>query len=328
VSERRLGPRLTGKLTLLAASMRAGGVRIGVGELLSAHRALSAADPVDRESAYLALRATLCSRDDDLAAFDAAFEEWFVPAPQAAWPDVELLREKDFADYTDEDRHRARRIMHVLAQVTPTEPSRRTHRPRRRGDMPPAARPNLRATLRVGGDPSERHWRELAERPRQLVSVCDGSGSMEPYARMVLAYMQACVAARRRVEAFVFGTRLTRVTAELRGRDPDAALHWSGATHMGEALATLNGEHRRRLSGGAVVVVLSDGWDRGDQAQLDREVARLARRSHRLIWLNPQPPTRGMRAALPDVDEFMLANSLASLEELAEALDRLSMGRP
>jgi uncharacterized protein with von Willebrand factor type A (vWA) domain len=381
----RVGARMTGRLTLLAATMRAAGVRVGVGELLSAHKALSAVDPVDREAAYFALRATLCSRHEDLAAFDAAFAEWFLPAPApppepppgldevaklvlprtavpgpagipeleadaevvpSAWSDVELLRDKDFAEYTDEERRRARRVMRRLAGAVPTRPSRRTRRARRRGAAPPAGRLDLRGTMRASmrtaGDPFERHWREPGERPRPLVLVCDVSGSMEPYARMLLAYMQACVAARRRVEAFVFGTRLTRVTAELRGRDPDAALEraagaardWSGGTRIGEALATLNREHGRRLGRGAVVVLLSDGWDRGEPEQLEREVARLARCSHRLIWLNPlkahpdyQPLTRGMRAALPHVDEFMAANSLASLEELAEALDRLSMGR-
>jgi uncharacterized protein with von Willebrand factor type A (vWA) domain len=381
----RLGARLTGRLTLLAASMRAGGVRVGVGELLSAHRALSAVDPGDRQAAYFALRATLCSRRDDLPAFDAAFAEWFVPAPAApseppaaladaarlvlprvalpsalsvpkpaaemevvpaAWSDVELLRDKDFADYTDEERRRARRAIRALAASAPTRPSRRTRPARRRGAPPHAARPDLRrtvrASLRTGGDPVERHWREPGERSRPLVLVCDVSGSMEPYARMLLAYMQACVAARRRVEAFVFSTRITRVTAELRGRDPDRALEraagatrdWSGGTRIGEALATLNREHGRRLGRGAVVVLLSDGWDRGDPEQLEAEMARLARCSHRLIWLNPlkahaeyRPLTRGMRAALPHVDEFMAGNSLGSLERLAEALDRLSMGR-
>ena len=185
----------------------------------------------------------------------------------------------------------------------------------------------MRSSLRTGGDPFERHWREPGQRLRQLVLVCDVSGSMEPYARMLLAYMQACVAARRRVEAFVFGTRLTRVTAELRGRDPDAALaraagavqDWSGGTRIGDALATLNREHGRRIGRGAVVVLLSDGCDGGDPGQLARELARLARRAHRLIWLNPleahpdySPRTRGMQAALPFVDEFMAGNSLAS----------------
>jgi uncharacterized protein with von Willebrand factor type A (vWA) domain len=381
----RLGARLTGKLTLLAASMRAAGVRVGVGELLSAHRALGAVDPADRDAAYFALRATLCSRHEDLPAFDAAFAEWFRPAPlleaepppeldeaarlalprtavpgearpalveeeaevvPSAWSDVELLRDKDFAEYTDRERRQARRVMRRLAAVVPTRPSRRTHPARRRGAAPPAARLDLRGTmrasLRTAGDPFERHWREPGERPRALVLVCDVSGSMEPYARMLLAYMQACVAARRRVEAFVFGTRLTRVTAELRGRDPDAALtraagavhDWSGGTRIGEALATLNREHGRRIGRGAVVVLLSDGWDRGDPDQLEREIARLARCSHRLIWLNPlkahpdyEPLTRGMQAALPFVDEFMAANSLASLEELADALDQLSSTR-
>jgi uncharacterized protein len=380
-----LGIRLTGRLTLLAASMRAGGVRVGVGELLSAHRALSAVDPSDREAAYFALRATLCSRRDDLPAFDAAFAEWFLPAPAvqpeppealddaarlalprvavpaaqglpepkgeleavpSAWSDVELLRDKDFADYTEEERRRARRAIRRLAAGAPTRPSRRTRPAPRRGAPPHAARPDLRrtmrASLRTGGDPVERHWREPGERPRPLVLVCDVSGSMEPYARMLLAYMQACVAARRRVEAFVFGTRLTRLTAELRGRDPDRALDraagatrdWSGGTRIGEALATLNREHGRRLGRGAVVVLLSDGWDRGDPAQLEAEMARLARCSHRLIWLNPlkanpeyRPLTRGMQAALPHVVDFMAGNSLASLELLADALDRLSVGR-
>jgi uncharacterized protein with von Willebrand factor type A (vWA) domain len=381
----RLGARMTGRLTLLAASMRAAGVRVGVGELLSAHRALGAVDPADREAAYFALRATLCSRHDDLAAFDAAFAEWFrtpadpdsppppppgfdeaaklalprVSVPRearvpeleadgeivpAAWSDVEVLRDKDFAEYTDEERQRARMVMRRLAMAVPTRPSRRTRRARRRGSAPPGGRLDLRGTmrasLRTAGDPFERHWREPSERPRPLVLVCDVSGSMEPYARMLLAYLQACVAARRRVEAFVFGTRLTRITAEMRGRDPDAALEratavtqdWSGGTRIGEALATLNREHGRRLGRGAVVVLLSDGWDRGDPELLEREVARLARCSHRLIWLNPlkahpdyQPLTRGMQAALPHVDEFMAANSLASLEDLADALDRLSV---
>jgi uncharacterized protein with von Willebrand factor type A (vWA) domain len=375
---------MTGKLTLLVASMRAAGVRVGVGELLSAHRALGAIDPSDRGAAYFALRATLCSRHEDLGAFDAAFAEWFVPParpgpepppgldetarlalPRAAvpgdarapaldadtelvpsaWSELEVLRDKDFADYSDEERRRARTLMRRLAGAVPTRPSRRTRRARRRGAAPPAARLDLRGTLRASlrtaGDPFERHWREPGERPRPLVLVCDVSGSMEPYARMLLAYMQACVAARRRVEAFVFGTRLTRVTAELRGRDPDAALDraagatrdWSGGTRIGEALAALNREHGRRVGRGAVVVLLSDGWDRGEPELLEREVARLARCSHRLVWLNPlkahpgyEPLTRGMQAALPHVDEFMAANSLASLEQLAEVLDRMSMG--
>jgi uncharacterized protein len=359
--------------------MRAAGARVGVDELIGAHRALAAVDPSDRSAAYFALRAALCSRRDDFAAFDAAFAEWFAPPPAqppgvpddvldtarvalpriavpgenklvaaelaadvvpAAWSDVELLHEKDFAAYTDAERHLARLVMRRLAGAGPVRPSRRTRPARRRGAPPHAARPDLRRTirssLRTGGDPVERHWREPAERPRPLVLVCDVSGSMEPYARMLLQYMQACVAARRRVEAFVFGTRLTRVTGELRGRDPDRALDraagaaedWSGGTRIGEALAALNREHGRRVGRGAIVVVLSDGWDRGDPEELAAEMARLKRCSHRLVWLNPlkahadyEPLTRGMQAALPHVDHFLAGNSLASLAELADLME-------
>jgi uncharacterized protein len=371
----KLGVRLTGRLVLLAASMRAAGARVGVDGLLSAHRALGAVDASDRDAAYFALRATMCSRRSDLAAFDAAFAELFTaPAPPpsepppaldevaslvlprvavpggespravegdlevvpAAWSDVELLHEKDFAEYTEGERLAARAIMRRLAAAGPQRASRRTRPARRRGAPPHAARPDLRrtirASLRTGGDPFERHWREPAQRPRPLVLVCDVSGSMEPYARMLLQYLQACVAARRRVEAFVFGTRLTRVTGELAGRDPDRALDraagaaadWSGGTRIGDALATLNREFGRRLGRGAIVVLLSDGWDRGEPRQLGREIARLGRCAYRLIWLNPlkaspdyEPLTRGMQAALPHVDHFLAGNSLASLEELA-----------
>jgi uncharacterized protein len=374
----RLGIRLTGRLALLAASMRAAGARVGVDELLGAHRALAAVDPADRSASYFALRATLCSRRDDFVAFDAAFAELFAPvaraAPElpeeleaaglalprvavpaeqvvvpaegeadvvpAAWSDAELLREKDFADYTDAERQLARRVMRRLAGAGPARPSRRTRPARRRGAPPHAARPDLRRTirssLRTGGDPVERHWREPSKRPRPLVLVCDVSGSMEPYARMLLQYMQACVAARRRVEAFVFGTRLTRVTAELAGRDPDRALDrasgaaddWSGGTRIGDALATLNREHGRRLGRGAIVVLLSDGWDRGEPDQLAAEMARLGRCAHSLIWLNPlkahpgyEPLTRGMQAAIPHVDHFLAGNSLASLADLADVME-------
>ncbi len=353
----RPGARLTGRLTLLVASMRAGGARVGIGQLLAAHRALAAIDPSDRSSAYFALRASLCSRRADLAAFDAAFAEWFsAPPPESpeappaldevaslVLPRVAMpapLEEKDFADYTDAERHAARSIMRRLAGSGPKRPSRRTRPARRRGAPPHAARPDVRRTirssLRSDGEPFERHWREPGERPRPLVLVCDVSGSMEPYARMLLQYMQACVAARRRVEAFVFGTRLTRVTAELSGRDPDRALDraagaaddWSGGTRIGDALATLNREHGRRLGRGAIVVLLSDGWDRGDPEQLGAEMARLGRCAHSLIWLNPlkahpayEPLTVGMQAALPYVDHFLAGNSLASLEELAELME-------
>ncbi len=165
--------------------------------------------------------------------------------------------------------------------------------------------------------------------------LIDVSGSMAPYARMLLQYAQAAVVARSRVEVFAFGTRLTRLTLELRARDPDAALaraaaavdDWAGGTRIGECLSTLNREHGRRLGRGAVVVVLSDGWDRGSPDLLAAEMARLRRSAHRVIWLNPlkaapgyEPLAAGMVAALPHTDHFIPGNSLAGIAELAALL--------
>jgi uncharacterized protein len=171
-----------------------------------------------------------------------------------------------------------------------------------------------------------------------MVLAVDVSGSMAPYARMLLMYVQAAVAARRRVEAFAFGTRLTRITRELAGRDPDRALaratahvvDMGGGTRIGDALSQLNREHGRRIGRGAVIVVLSDGWDRGDPSVLGAEMARLRRSAHRLVWLNPlaanpsyEPLTRGMQAALPHTDHLLPGNSIASLEALAELMETL-----
>ena len=217
----------------------------------------------------------------------------------------------------------------------PWRESRRTRPTRKRGDIHDL-RATVRASLRHGGELVERRYRAPRLRARRLVLVCDISGSMAPYARMLLQYLQACVAARRRVEAFAFGTRLTRVTRELAGRDPDRALaraseavhDWSGGTRIGAAIGELNREHGRRIGRGALVVVLSDGWDRGDPELLSAEMARLQRCSYRVVWLNPlaadpryEPLTRGMRAAMPHVDNLLPGNSIASLEALAALLD-------
>jgi uncharacterized protein with von Willebrand factor type A (vWA) domain len=349
-----------------------------VGELLDAHRALAAVDASSREDSRLALRTVLCSSRADVQRFDAAFVAVFgdarvqsdplqdlgtiersvlphaaipgtevPPGPQgpedalavpAAWSDVELLREKDFAKYTDAEMALARELIARLARRGPTRLSRRTRPVRRRRGHEPDLRRVVRASLRTAGEPVHRHWRAPTRRPRPLVLVCDVSGSMTPYARMLLQYLHASVAARRRVEAFVFGTRLTRITNELAGRDHDRALgraaaavaDFSGGTRIGAALAELNRVHGRRVGRGAVIVVLSDGWDRGDPELLEIEMARLRRSAHRLVWLNPlaahphfEPLTRGMRAAVPHTDALLAGNSLASLEELARILEEI-----
>ena len=168
--------------------------------------------------------------------------------------------------------------------------------------------------------------------------LCDVSGSMEPYARALLRFLHAAVVGRGRVEAFALGTRLTRITRELSSRDPDAALgaaarrvvDWSGGTRLGEGLREFNDQWGvRGMARGAVVVILSDGWDRGDPEVLGEQMARLARVAHRIVWVNPlkatpgtRPLARGMAAALPYVDEFVEGHSLASLEHLAEVIGR------
>ncbi len=367
---------LVSRLGELAAVLRAQGSRVGVGELQAAVRCLDAIDPASREDARLALRTVLCSQKIDLERFDLAFRAVYgdgtapgsddplselgtiekaalpsmgmpdpastpadrdsTPVP-AAWSEVELLREKDFAHYTVSESIAARELIARLARRHPVRLSRRTRASRRRGHAPDL-RATVRESLRTGGEPLHRRWRTQTTRPRQLVLVCDVSGSMTPYARMLLQYMHACVAARRRVEAFAFGTRLTRITYELNGRDHDLALDraaaavtdFSGGTRIGAALAELNRVHGRRLGRSAAVVILSDGWDRGDPEQLEVEMARLRRAAHRLVWLNPlaahpdyEPLTRGMRAAVPHTDELLAGNSLASLEQLASILEEM-----
>jgi uncharacterized protein with von Willebrand factor type A (vWA) domain len=367
---------VTGPLSALTAELRAEGMRLGVGELLGAHRALAAIDPTTRDDARLALRTVLCSNYGDLERFERAFITVFgdvrppgrledleelgtieraalprtaIPGAErqtapgdgelvpAAWSDVELLRTKDFAEYTELEMAIAREMIAQLARRGPTRRSRRTRPSRKRGHAPDLRR-LVRASMRTAGEPIERHWRTPTTRPRPLVLICDVSGSMSPYARMLLQYLHACVAARRRVEAYAFGTRLTRITNELAGRDHDRALEraadvvvdFAGGTRIGASLAELNRVHGRRLGRGSVIVILSDGWDRGDPEQLAAEMARLRRSAHRLVWLNPlaahpgyEPLTRGMRAAMPFADELLAGNTLESLEHLAETLEEM-----
>ena len=196
----------------------------------------------------------------------------------AAWSDVELLLDKDFASYTLAERVIARELMLLLARRGPMRRSRRTRPSTRRGHALDV-RSLMRESLRTGGEPVHRRWRAPSQRPRPVVMVCDVSGSMTPYARMLLQYLHACVAARRRVEAFAFGTRLTRITHELGGRDHDLALQrasaavtdLAGGDQDRQRPVKLNRTHGRRLGRGAIVVILSDGWDRGDPELLRDE---------------------------------------------------------
>ncbi len=248
---------------------------------------------------------------------------------------VEVLRDKDFAAYTEDELAEAQAWMSQLRVAAAMRRSRRMEVSRR-----PRGRPDVRRTvqeaLRAGGEPVRRRHLVAGERPRRLVLLVDISGSMEPYARALLRFIHAAVVGARKVEAFTLGTRLTRITRELSARDPDQALRaasakvkdWSGGTRLGEGLRAFNDRWGvRGLARGATVVVLSDGWDRGDPAVLAEQMARLARVAHRVVWVNPlkvtpgyAPLARGMAAALPYVDDFVEGHSLAALERLATVI--------
>jgi uncharacterized protein with von Willebrand factor type A (vWA) domain len=208
--------------------------------------------------------------------------------------------------------------------------------PRRRGQPDP--RRTMRAALRSGGEPVRRMHLEQSTRPRRIVLLCDVSGSMESYGRELMRFLHVAVVGRGSVEAFALGTRLTRLTRQLSSHDADAALSsataavadWSGGTRLGEGLRAFNDRFGvRGMARGAIVVVMSDGWDRGDPEILAGEMARLRRVAYRVVWVNPlkaspgyAPLARGMAAALPYVDEFVEGHSLASLQALAEVIGR------
>jgi uncharacterized protein with von Willebrand factor type A (vWA) domain len=198
----------------------------------------------------------------------------------------------------------------------------------------------LRRALGSGGETLQWRWLRRITRPRPIVLICDISGSMERYSRFMLRFAHALQRSGAPVEVFVFGTRLTRITRQLRTRSPDVALRrvaekvvdWSGGTRIGESLHILNRKWvRRTIRSGAVVLIVSDGWERGDPEQLAREMATLRRSCHKLLWLDPlasrpgfEPATVGLRAALPYADELVPCASIRSLEVLAERLHRLN----
>ena len=248
---------------------------------------------------------------------------------------VETLREKDFSDYTDEEMRTAQKWMEQLRVAgTPRESLRWVAS--RKGTRPDMRR-TVRASLAAQGEPVRRRWTRHGERSRRIVFLLDVSGSMEPYARALVRFVHAGVAGRQRVEAFTLGTRLTRITRELTSKDPDKALRlagtrvadWSGGTRLGETLRLFNDEWGvRGMARGSIVVILSDGWDRGEPRVLADEMQRLQRVSFRVVWVNPlkvtpgyAPLARGMAAALPFVDEFVEGHSLDALEHLTKVIN-------
>jgi uncharacterized protein len=257
-----------------------------------------------------------------------------VEVPLAIASEEERLREKAFEALDPEELERIRRLMAALELAAPQRRSRRRRRSRRGEHLD--LRRTLRASLRTGGDPMTLASRSRRTRPRRLVLLCDVSGSMEPYARAYLHLLTSAVASGAPAEAFVFATRLTRLTRALGGRNPDAAIQravaaapdWSSGTRIGEALRTFNDRYGRRgMARGAVVVILSDGWERADPVLVGREMERLARLAHRIVWVNPRAAARGfspgvggMAAALPHCDALLSGHSLEALYEVVEAI--------
>ena len=254
---------------------------------------------------------------------------------------MEILRHRSFEEYTAADHEQAQELIARLARREPLRPSRRTRPSRRRAPRPDLAR-TLRRSLRTHGEPLRRTWRRRRTRPRRLVLALDVSGSMGAYAEHLARFAHAAVqAGRRHVEAFAFGTRLTRITPSLYARDPNVALaalgeavvDWEGGTRIGESLKGLiDGWGRRGPLRGAIVVILSDGLERGEPELLAEQMRRLSRLAYRIVWANPlkgspeyQPLARGMAAALPHIDVFLAGHNLASLESLVEVIERLAI---
>ena len=364
-----------------ARVLRGASVPVPIGSVLMFVEALGGVGIDDRDNVYWAARSTLVHRPEDLGLFDRAFAVFWHqatanvldedpeiiqitlatdddeddnaddqdtageanddPTLTLRFSAVEVLRNKDFGAYDEEELELAQQLMTRLRFAGPPRRSYRYHSSSRGGRPDLAA--TLREAIRAGGEPIRRHWLEHGQRLRRLVLLLDVSGSMEPYARAMLRFVHAAVAGRQRVEAFSLGTRLTRVTKELNSRDPDQALRqaservqdWSGGTRLGECLHRFNDEWGvRGMARGAIVVILSDGWDRGDPAVLGEQMCRLQRVAYDLIWVNPlkvtpgyAPLARGMAAALTYVDHFVEGHSLAAMEELANVIAGASTRR-
>src|SRR5581483_4858840 len=256
-----------------------------------------------------------------------------VPVPILA-SDEEVLRAKRFDALSPDELAQLYRLMTHMRVATPQRRTRRAerHRHGERIDL----RRTLRGSLRTAGDPIRLARRRRRVVARRLVLLCDISGSMEPYARAYLQFLTCAAGAGPNAEAFVFATRLTRVTRALASRNPERAIQraataapdWSSGTRIGDALKTFNDRHGRRgMARGAVIVILSDGWERGDPALVGREMERLGRLAHRIVWVNPRVSARGfearaggLAAALPFCDALVSGHSLQALDEVVDAI--------
>jgi uncharacterized protein with von Willebrand factor type A (vWA) domain len=344
-------------LIALVRALRRAGMPVGTDRLITLTEALPFIDLASKEDVRAAFRAILIQRHEDVRIFERVFEEFgsarsvesAAPEPAASgtenivlrtWSDVDRLADKDFAELTDDEHALLKQALAGLAWDLEERRTRRWIAGRGpRIDL----RRALAHSLRTGGEITTLPQKRRRVRPRPIVLLCDVSGSMELYTRTLLLFAHALTRRKRDVEAFLFSTRLTRITNELRAARPDAALaavshavrDWSGGTRIGESLRAFHQRWRRRtLHSGAIVILISDGWDRGEPGLLREQIARLQRSCHRLIWLNPligtidyAPLTRGLEAALPFVDDFLPVRTLRDVRDLALQLAGLRHAR-
>lgn len=357
-----------------AAALRVAGLPCDATRVQAYLAAVGEVDLAEPSQLYWAGRLTLCAEPDDLPRYDDAFAAWFssvdgkprrkgaVPRPRevtmaaltsvdnsngngdretdelkVAASDTEVLRHRDISQLTAAEREHLRELMATLHLSPPLRSSMRLRPRRRRGRLDPAR--VLAAMRAAGGEPVRLAYRDRTRRPRRVVLLLDISGSMTPYADALLRFAHAVVrAAPVTTEVFTVGTRLTRLSRQLRKRDPQEALtsasravpDFAGGTRLGETVRVfLDRWGQRGLARRAVVVLFSDGWERGDAALLGEQVARLRRLAHKVLWVNPHagrdgyvPVQSGIAAALPHVDRLLAGHSLATLEELLTEVRR------
>lgn len=358
-------------------ALRAKGLLVGSGDILTYCNGMTSLDPTDLVDLYWAGRTTLITRRDDVVVYDEVFRAYFlandspmqkllkIKAQSAAEAEaafeipstapegkeqeeeallglmasnIETLKHRSFEGCTREELEALRRIM---ARIKLTPPKRRTRRTKsaRRGRRPDM-RKTIRQSLRTHGEMVHLYWRERRVRLRPLILILDVSGSMADYSRALLQFAYSAKRAAQKVEVFCFGTRLTCVTKPMQTRKPDEALEraaklvvdWEGGTRIGDSLDRFVRKWGRRgMCRGGVVVICSDGLDRGDPEVLSNAMERLSRLCYKIVWMNPhkgdntnyQPTTVGMMVAEPYIDELLSGHDLSSLEELAELLPKL-----
>ncbi len=345
------GVEFTRVLVGFGRELRRAGLPVGTGDVLTYGAAGALLNPADLVDLYWAGRSTLVTRRDHLPVYDAVFRRYFLDEPEedGAPPPYSVRQRTDAAATlqlpdpehgpagTPEDEREARMGLVASGATTMRHRSFAACTPEELA----ALRRIVRAAVRRFGEPGELAWRTRRLRTRPLTLVLDVSGSMADYSRALLQFAHGTSRSARKVEVFCFGTRLTRITRQLDHRRPDDALRaaaarvvdWEGGTRIGESLATFVREWGRRgMSRGGIVVICSDGLDRGDPETLDTALRKLTRLSHKIVWLNPHkgghgedwvPSSLGMVVAAPYIDELLSGHDLASLDVLAAVLPRL-----